>query len=201
MYRLLLLILSLNFLSLAFSQLPDCAKAKCDSILKAELGENIYSSCITYLGYECTHKLDTIMSNPCEAESRHSYRVRYKFNFPNHDKASFTLGFDCDGYYGQMHVQSEYFTKINQSDLPSGFIDKGLDLIDFEKIKKKAKKKDSKVDGNGVLALGRDKIYWVFTGREPFNNPNNIGDEAMIVHVVWVDPYTGKVISSSISRE
>ena len=183
------------------AQLPECVKVKCDSILKAELGEDIYTSRVTYIGYECTEKLDTIMDNPCEAESRHSYRIRYKFNFPNQDNATFDLGFYCAGYYGKMHVQSEYFYRSEQSDLPKGFRDKGLEILDYKLIEKKAKKKNPKVNGNGLLALDRDQIYWVFSSRQPLINPNGIGDEAMMVHTVTVDPYTGKIISSSSRRE
>ena len=193
----LLLIFSVNIVS---AQLPECAKQKCDSILKAELGENIYTRCVIYIGYECTQKLDTRMDNPCGAESRHSYRVRYKFNFPNQENATFNLEFYCAGYYGKMHVQSENFTRKNQSDLPKDFRDKGLEILDFEIIKKKAKKENPKVNGDGDLALDRDRIYWVFSGREPYINPKGIGDEAMMVHTVTVDPYTGDIISSSSRR-
>ena len=161
----------------------------------------MYTRCVTYIGYECPQKLDTIIDNPCEAESRHSYRVRYKFNFPNQDNASFNLGFYCAGYYGNMHVQSEYFYRTNQSDLPKGFKDKGLKIVDYEKIEKRAYRKDAQLNGRGELALSQNKIYWVFSGRQPYNNHDKIGDEAMIVHMVWVDPYTGKIIASSIRRE
>lgn len=196
-----ILIVILIITTSASAQLPECVKEKCDSILLAELGEEMYTRCVTYIGYECSEKLDTIMDNPCEAQSRHSYRVRYKFNFPNQDNASFNLGFYCAGYYGKMHVQSEYFTRKNQSDLPKDFKDKGLDILDYATIEKKAKRKDNKVHGNGELALDQDKIYWVFSGRQPYENPDRIGDEASIVHMVWVDPYTGKIIASSIRRE
>lgn len=201
MNKILLVILVISITTNAFGQLPECVKEKCDSILKVELGESIYASCVTYLGYECSDKLDTIMDNPCEAESRHSYRVKYKFNFPNEDRASFNLGFYCAGYYGKMHVQSEYFYRTNQSDLPKGFKDKGLKIVDYEKIHKIAHKKDVQLNGSGVLALDQDKIYWVFSGRKPYRSPDGIGDEAMVVHMVSVDPYTGKVIASSIRRE
>jgi len=196
-----ILIVILIITTSASAQLPECVKEKCDSILLAELGEEMYTRCVTYIGSECSEKLDTIMDNPCEAQSRHSYRVRYKFNFPNQDNASFNLGFYCAGYYGKMHVRSEYFTRKYQSDLPKDFKDKGLDILDYATIEKKAKRKDSKVHGNGELALDQDKIYWVFSGRQPYDNPDGIGDEAMIVHIVTVDPYTGKIISSSNRRE
>lgn len=201
MNRILLLLLLIASMNNVSAQLPECVKVKCDSILKAELGEDIYTSRVTYIGYECTEKLDTIMDNPCEAESRHSYRIRYKFNFPNQDNATFDLGFYCAGYYGKMHVQSEYFYRSEQSDLPKGFRDKGLEILDYKLIEKKAKKKNPKVNGNGLLALDRDQIYWVFSSRQPLINPNGIGDEAMMVHTVTVDPYTGKIISSSSRRE
>lgn len=201
MNRILLLLFLITSIINASAQLPECVKEKCDSILKAELGENMYTRCVTFIGYECPQKLDEIMDNPCEAESRHSYRVRYKFNFPNQDNATFNLGFYCAGYYGKMHVQSEYFTRKNQSDLPEDFREKGLDILDYEKIQKKAKKKNSKVNGNGELALDQDQIYWIFSGRQPYKNPDGIGDEASIVHIVTVDPYTGKIIFSSNRRE
>ena len=185
----------------ASAQLPECIKEKCDSILIAELGEEMYTRCVTYIGHECSVKLDTIMDNPCEAQSRHSYWVRYKFTFPNQDSASFKLGFSCSGYYGKMHVQSEYFTRKNQSDLPKGFKDKGLDILDYATIEKKAKRKDSKVHSNGELVLDQDKIYWIFSGRQPYKNPDGIGDEASIVHIVTVDPYSGKIIYNSNGRE
>lgn len=201
MNRIVLLLLLITSINNVHAQLPECVKVKCDSILKAELGKDIYTSRITYIGYECTEKLDTIMDNPCEAESRHSYRIRYKFNFPNQDNATFDLGFYCAGYYGKMHVQSEYFYRSEQSDLPKGFRDKGLEILDYKLIEKKAKKKNPKVNGNGLLALDRDQIYWVFSSRQSLINPNGIGDEAMMVHTVTVDPYTGKIISSSSRRE
>jgi hypothetical protein len=201
MNRILILILLITSTNIASAQLPECVKVKCDSILKAELGEDIYTRCVIYIGHECTQKLDTIMDTPCDAESRHSYRVRYKFNFPNQENATFNLEFYCAGYYGKMHVRSEYFTRKNQSDLPKDFRDKGLEILDFEIIEKKAKKENPKVNGDGELALDRDRIYWVFSGREPYINPNGIGDEAMIVNMVTVDPYTGKIISSSNRRE
>ena len=33
-------------------QLPDCVKERCDSILKRELGDEIFDSCIKFTGYE-----------------------------------------------------------------------------------------------------------------------------------------------------
>ena len=187
--------------STSFGQLPTCVREKCDSILKTELGPEIFSYHIEYFGYECTRKLDTITNNPCEANSRHSYQVSYKFSFHNKDSALFTLGYTCTGYFGQMHVQSEYFLRANQSDLPKGFKAKGLKLVSYKKIAKKAYKKDPLLTGKGVLVLNQDRIYWVFSCNVPYRNPDGIGDDASISHTVWLDPYTGKVIASQIRRE
>ena len=209
MKRILLLILIFPITISTSAQLPECVKEKCDSILNSELGENIYKSCVTYIGYECTQKLDTILDNPCKAETRHSYFFRYKFCFPNHEKAFINLGFYCAGYYGKMHVQSEYFYRKEQSDLPTDFKAKGLEIVDYLKIAKQASKEMAKITGDkefklwegGVLALNQDKFYWVFSIREPYRDPSGFGDEAYIVHLVTVDPYTGKIISSSSRRE
>jgi len=201
MNRRLLVILLISFTTISSAQLPDCVREKCDSILLSELGADIYSDCVEYIGYKCTKKLDTITDNPCETYSRHSYLVRYKFSFPNQDNASFKLRFVCSGYFKKMHVQSEYFLRTNQSDLPAGFKDKGLRIVNYKKIAKKAYKKDSTLQGRGVLALSQDKIYWVFSSSEPYVHPNGIGDEAMIVHTAWLDPYSGNVIDSQIRRE
>ena len=185
----------------SFGQLPNCVREKCDSILQIEVGKEIFSNCIEYIGYECTKKLDTITDKPCEAHSRHSYLVRYKFSFPNQDNASFRLGFSCTAYFGSVDVKSEYFLRTNQSDLPKDFREKGLKIVAYEKIVKKALKKDPLVGGNGVLALNQDRILWVFSTRRPYKNPDGIGDESSVSHTVWVDPYTGKLIANQIRSE
>ena len=153
------------------------------------------------MGFEYQKKLNPLIKYTCETQSSHSYLVQYKFSFPEQEKASFTLGFSCYGYNGQMRIQSQYFLRIDQSDLPQGFREKGLKIVDYKKIAKKAHNKDSQIRGGGVLALDQDKIYWVFSGRYPYRNPDGIGDEAMIVHTVTVDPYTGKIIASNNRRE
>ena len=201
MNRTLWAILMISMTTTTSAQLPECVKEKCDSILRIELGEDIYSNCVDYIGYECTQKLDTITDKSCEAYSRHSYIVRYLFSFPNQDNAFFKLGFVCTGFYGQMHVQSEYFLRKNQSDLPQVFKENGLKIVDYKKIVRKAYREDSQLSGGGVLALSQDKIFWVFSSSEPYRHPIPVGDEAVIVHTVWVDPYTGEIIGSQIRRQ
>ena len=109
-----------------------------------ELGEKMYESCIEFEGYEVTTRLAELVDDPCAAQSSHRYTVNYKFSFPSEEKASFTLGFVCHGYQGKMTVQSKYFYRYNQSDLPEGFKKKGLNIIDYQKIAKKASKEMAK---------------------------------------------------------
>jgi len=199
----------LSICSHSLGQLPKCVKEKCDSILMGELGEKMYESCIEFEGYKVTTRLAEFVDDPCEAQSSHRYTVNYKFSFPSEEKASFTLGFVCHGYQGKMTVQSKYFYRYNQSDLPEGFKKKGLNIIDYQKIAKKASKEMAKNAPNkefrrwegGVLVLAQDKIYWAFSRREPYHDPSGFGDEAMIVSRVWVNPYTGKIIGSEVRRE
>lgn len=190
-------------------QLPDCVKEKCDSILIAELGEKIYESCINFEGYKVKTKLAEFPDDPCAAVESQRYTVDYKFSFPSEERASFLLGFECDGYQGKMTIQSKFFYRQNQSDLPSGFKEMGLKIIDYNKIAMKAYKEIDKITMNkeskrwegGVLAFNQNKIYWVFSRREPYHDPSGFGDEAMIVSTVWVDPYTGKIIASESRRQ
>jgi len=191
------------------AQLPGCVKEKCDSILRIELGEDIYINCVDYIGFECTDKLDTITDTPCQVYSRHSYLVRYKFRFPDQAKAFFRLGFTCTGFNGHMNVESEYFSRPNQSDLPQGFKEKGLKIVDYKKIARKSSRRIAKKTSEkglmrwegGALVLTQDKIVWIFSKKEPYSDPSGFGDEAMIVYRVWVDPYTGKIIGSQNGRE
>ena len=53
----------------------------------------------------------------------------------------------------------------------------------------------------GALVLTQDKIVWVFSKKEPYRDPSGFGDEAMISHTVWVNPYSGKVIADQTRRE
>ena len=189
-------------------QLPDCVKERCDSILISELGDEIFQSCIEFTAYKINKPLNEQIENPCLAQSNHRYTVDYKFSFPSEEKAFFTLGFVCDGYSGSMRIQSKYFYRHNQSDLPFGFKDMGLNIVAYHKIAGKASKEMSKYNDDkepkrwdeAVLAINQNKIYWVFSHREPYRDPSGFGDEAMIVKTVWVDPYSGKIIDSESRR-
>ena len=112
-------------------QLPDCVKERCDSILISELGDEIFQSCIEFTAYKINKPLNEQIENPCLAQSNHRYTVDYKFSFPSEEKAFFTLGFVCDGYSGSMRIQSKYFYRHNQSDLPFGFKDMGLNIVAY----------------------------------------------------------------------
>ncbi len=189
-------------------QLPDCVREKCDAILRNELGDEIFQSCIEFTGYKINKPLNEQTENPCIAQSNHRYTVECNFYFTSEENALFNLCLVCDGYLGNMRIQSKYFYRHNQSDLPGGFKEKGLDIMDYQKIAKKASKEMAKNAPNeeikrwdgGVLALNQNKIYWVFSRREPYRDPSGFGDEAMLVSTVWVDPYTGKIISSETRR-
>ena len=82
MSRTLILLLITFKTTVSIAQLPDCVRKKCDSILQEELGKKIYKKCVDYVDFECTKNLDILTDNPCDAHSRHSYLVRYKFTFP-----------------------------------------------------------------------------------------------------------------------
>ena len=148
--------------------------------------------------YKCDRPRLLLTEDTCATVERQDYLLKYTFRFPNEENAKFSLGFDCDIYHGEIHIQSEYFTRKNQSDLPVGFAQNGLEIVDYSSILKKARKKDPRaVSYGGELALDRDALYWVFSAVIPINNPD--GDAEMgVQHTVYLDPYTGKVVSHGV---
>jgi hypothetical protein len=190
--------MTLFIYSIGFGQLPSCVKDKCDSILKAELGDGIFNKCIEFKDYKTIKKLNTLIYNPCEAKNRHDYEVNYFFKFPGSDNVKLNFGFACSGFHGKTLIQSKYYYRINKSDLPINFKQKGFKIISYDKIEKEAYKKEPIVIGNkGELVLGRSNIYWVFNVIKPVTNHQ--GDaELYMYYTVWIDPYSGDIIANEV---
>ena len=135
------------------------------------------------------------LSDPCNSTERFDYNIEYLFTFPNIEFGNLKLKFTCSTLNGKINIQSYNFLRHEKSDLPQNFLKKGLKLVDYKSIKKKAFKKISgSVYEEGELVIFQDHIYWIFTGIE--NIINQEGDAEMYIrHTVLVNPYNGKIYS------
>lgn len=201
-----LILLSIVLFSISWGQnLPDCVKEKCDEILKKELGKRKFRKYIKYEGYKCTIKPEKDTTEYCGLNSRHQYLVEYSFTFHKANDAKLKLGFVCAGYNGKMHIQSEYFLRKEQTDLPRNFRRKRLRIMDYEFAKLLACATDSLLNANkntlqGNLVTTQQGIYWIFDRSGSISNP--YGDaELSRRHTVWINPYKRKVHFHEIKVE
>jgi len=168
---------------------PDSIRQRCDSILIRELGAGVFYRQVSLHDYRGV---------PLGREGRQDYALTYVFTFPGTEGATLELPFVSSAYEGQVHVQSGYFMRTDSSDLPPGFIEKGLHVVGPDVAI------DSACAADPFLAVNRHRLeahlvltpgalVWSVGLYQMIANPEGDAEEA-VYRGVRIDPYAGKVI-------
>jgi hypothetical protein len=175
---------------------PDSLKARCEQILIHELGREVTDSCVSFKSY--THRQVPVTVNNQPSGTRHIYEATWEFTFPGVVGAKLELGFNVFVYNQQVVIQSARFLRPNQSDLPPGFAQKGLQIIGRNMALGIARHTDEFLNRHANMVMEslvteQNRIVWIFEYGYTTGNPQ--GDaELYISHAVWIDPYTGDVL-------